>query len=97
MKVQKPKHANLIIQVSGLVINPPWPFIGASPDDFLSCTCCGGGTLEIKVNVPNATEGRMKLLLLPKTKSFAFNPVQMDHFILIVVTPTTIRCKCSCS
>ena len=47
MKAQKPKHTNLTVQDSGL-INPLWPFIGASPDGVLSCTCCGRGTLEIK-------------------------------------------------
>ena len=32
----------------GLLINPKWPLIGASPDRLLSCECCGKGTLEIK-------------------------------------------------
>ena len=48
VKLQKSKHSNLTAQVSGLIINPQWPFIGASPDGLPSCTCCGGGTLEIK-------------------------------------------------
>ena len=48
MKAQKTKHTNLTAQDSGLIINPLWPFIRASPDGVLSCTCCGRGTLEIK-------------------------------------------------
>jgi len=28
---------------SGCVINPQWPFIGASPDGVIECDCCGRG------------------------------------------------------
>jgi len=42
------KHRNLKIEDSGLVINPRWPFIGASPDGFINCDCCGRGVVEIK-------------------------------------------------
>jgi len=33
---------------SGLVINSQWPFIAASPDGIINCTCHGQGVLEIK-------------------------------------------------
>lgn len=38
------------LSVSGLklVVNPAWPFLGASPDGIMNCTCCGNGVLEIK-------------------------------------------------
>ena len=29
-------------------INPNYPYLGASPDGLVICTCCGGGLLEIK-------------------------------------------------
>lgn len=41
-------HANFTVQSSGLVINPSYPYIGASPDGVVDCQCCGQGQLEIK-------------------------------------------------
>ena len=41
-------HVDFEIADSGLVINPKWPYIGASPDGSVKCKCCGGGVLEIK-------------------------------------------------
>jgi len=36
----------------GLVINPEWPHLGASPDGIVQYTCCGKGVLEIKIKCP---------------------------------------------
>ena len=33
---------------SGLVINPWWPFVAATPDGIVDYKCCGKGVLEIK-------------------------------------------------
>ena len=41
-------HNDFQLSESGLVINPKWPVIGASPDGVVSCICCGNGVLEIK-------------------------------------------------
>ena len=41
-------HNDFKVLDSGLVINPQWPFIGASPDGVIECSCCGKGVLEIK-------------------------------------------------
>ena len=41
-------HIDFQLSESGLVINHKWPFIGASPDEIVSCLCCGKGVLEIK-------------------------------------------------
>ena len=38
LKVQKRHHINLRVTNSGLVIK--WPFMGASPDAILECSCC---------------------------------------------------------
>ena len=48
LAVNKLKHHDLSVTDSGLVINPEWPFIGASPDGFIDCTICGKGVIEIK-------------------------------------------------
>lgn len=30
------------------MIDPNYPFLGASPDGFVTCSCCGKGVLEVK-------------------------------------------------
>nr|CAH7742876.1 unnamed protein product [Callosobruchus chinensis] len=41
-------HQDLVIKKVGLVIQPTWPQLGASPDALVSCSCCGNGCVEIK-------------------------------------------------
>ena len=49
LKSQRPRHANILeVTDGGIVINPKWPFIGASPGGIIDCYCCGKGVLEIK-------------------------------------------------
>ena len=50
------KHQNFSVNSSGLVINPDWPHLGASPDGIVNCSCCGQGTLEIKCPFCDCTE-----------------------------------------
>lgn len=46
-------HENLIVSDSGFFIDPNFPFLGASPDGLVHCTCCGEGICEIKVRYYN--------------------------------------------
>ena len=48
METMTPKHTDLAVSTCGLFIDPSHPFLGASPDGLMSCTCCGVGILEIK-------------------------------------------------
>ena len=41
-------HSNFQLSRSGLVIHVDYPFMGASPDVIINCSCCGKGALEIK-------------------------------------------------
>ena len=41
-------HNNFEIANTGLIIEPLYPFMVASPDAVVSCTCCGHGILEAK-------------------------------------------------
>ena len=41
-------HDDFQVRASGFIINPELPWIGASPDGVVSCTCHGDGVLEIK-------------------------------------------------
>ena len=44
----KRNHKNFTVSESGLVLMETNPFIGASPDSNIECSCCGKGTLEVK-------------------------------------------------
>ena len=48
IKVRQESHAGVSVVKTGLVINPEWPHLGASPDGIVHCSCCGKGALEIK-------------------------------------------------
>lgn len=41
-------HQDLTVCDAGLHIDPSRPYLGASPDALVSCSCCGDGVLEIK-------------------------------------------------
>ncbi len=42
------KCDNFSLSKSGLIIHDFYPFMGASSDGRVKCSCCGDGTLEIK-------------------------------------------------
>ena len=44
----KKKHVQFAVTELGLVLDPLYPFLGATPDGLVSCGCCGNGVLEIK-------------------------------------------------
>lgn len=41
-------HTNVLVGAAGFRIPPLHPFVGASADGYVSCSCCGSGVLEIK-------------------------------------------------
>ena len=41
-------HERFTVMDSGLNVNTNWPMLGASPDGFVFCDCCGKGVCEIK-------------------------------------------------
>ena len=47
-KLMKPSHSSFTVETTGLHICRNYPYLGASPDGLISCTCCGRGILEIK-------------------------------------------------
>ncbi|KAI4802438.1 hypothetical protein KUCAC02_020274, partial [Chaenocephalus aceratus] len=46
--VQSLHHQGFSCKDSGLWLNPQWPYMGASPDGCVTCTCHGTGICEIK-------------------------------------------------
>ena len=41
-------HSCFTFSESGLVINPSYPHLGATPDGIVQCMCCGKGVIEVK-------------------------------------------------
>ena len=66
LKFQKHDHIDLCTAECGLVINPEWPFIGASPDGIVSCGCCESRILEIF----SLVHTKLMMMLFLKTKHF---------------------------
>ena len=48
LKDMMTQHTHFEIRESGLVINPDYPCLGATPDGIVSCDCCGTGVVELK-------------------------------------------------
>ena len=46
--VTRPLHTNFEYRDSGFIIHRDYPYVGASPDGIVQCSCCGYGVLEIK-------------------------------------------------
>ena len=43
------KHTDLSILKSELVIDPSYPFMGASTDSLADCKCCGNDVIEVQI------------------------------------------------
>ena len=41
-------HTNIDLNTSGLVVNPLFPYLCASPDGMIMCTCCVSDVIEFK-------------------------------------------------
>ena len=44
----KKSHSCCTFSESGLVINPSYPHLGATPDGIVQCACCRKGVIEVK-------------------------------------------------
>ena len=42
------EHMDVDFKRSGLVVNPKYPFLGASPDAWVTCSCHSGSLVEVK-------------------------------------------------
>ena len=96
LKINTPSHDNFTVRDSGLVINPQWPFVGASPDGLIECRCCGKGTLEVKC--PPTHIVRRVLHQLHQMIAIFIGGLMMVivHCILIADMHTTTKCKLRC-
>jgi hypothetical protein len=54
-------HASFKVTRTGLRLHPSYPYLGASPDGIISCSCCGPGLLEIKCPYSKRNEDVSKI------------------------------------
>ena len=45
---QSKTHTDLHLSKSGFCVHHTYPFMGASPDSLVTCSCCGNGVIEVK-------------------------------------------------
>ena len=64
IRKQKTVHSDFRAHDCGLHILSTTPFIGASPDQIVECSCCGKGILEVKCPFTLA-DGAGDISLLP--------------------------------
>ena len=61
-------HQGFQCTLTWLVVNPQYPFLGASPDALIKCSCCGQGIVEIKC--PYSGQGTHPSKLYKSKNSF---------------------------
>ncbi|KAJ4929158.1 hypothetical protein JOQ06_004777 [Pogonophryne albipinna] len=59
--VQSLHHQGFSCKDSELWLNPQWPYMGASPDGCVTCTCHGTGICEIKCPHSKQEEANLRL------------------------------------
>ena len=72
-------NLNLTLTDRGLVIHPQYPHLGASPDGFVKCYCCGSGVIEIKCPFSCKDHSFLEAI---REKNFCLERSEDDTFIL---------------
>lgn len=89
-------HTNFQCRESGLHISVDHPFLAASPDGVVSCTCCGDGVLEIKCPY-NGREGPTRQLAAAKSSCITLVDgkfkLNTDHAYYYQVQMQMLVCK----
>lgn len=70
-------HERFTVTDSGLNVNTNWPMLGASPDGFVFCNCCGKGVCEIKC--PYTFRDLMLHEIFETQKQFCLSPNNGIH------------------
>ena len=80
-------HTNFTIKDVGLVIDHHYPFLGASPDGYIECLCCGPGVIEIKCpfscrnkSISEATVGTSFCLETGPDDKYITKPLHSYHY-----------------
>ncbi|KAJ1518839.1 hypothetical protein ONE63_011543 [Megalurothrips usitatus] len=87
-------HDNVLVAESGLFIPPEVLFIGATPDGFVNCDCCGRGIIEMKApQNQNLDENFIPMKHLFQIQLFCVGLVKAKYCDYIAFHPngTTIK------
>uniref|UniRef100_A0A3B1ITU5 YqaJ viral recombinase domain-containing protein n=1 Tax=Astyanax mexicanus TaxID=7994 RepID=A0A3B1ITU5_ASTMX len=82
VKLTATQHENLNVEKCGFIINPSFPEVGASPDGFINCTCCGKGCPGIKCDlVPEQLHHTHKYYSQVQTQIFVTGSKYCDFVV----------------
>ena len=62
-KMKQDGHKDIQVQLCDLFVLQDKPYIGASPDGLMSCSCCGEGLLEMKCPFSIANQSPLEACL----------------------------------
>ncbi|XP_062700210.1 uncharacterized protein LOC115258411 [Aedes albopictus] len=84
--ILKQTHQDVKLVDSGIVIDPKYPFMAASPDCMMQCSCCGSAPVEIKCPYRLSENSPLNLQLslyeLSKSKD-SFIEFDGDRFTMV--------------
>uniref|UniRef100_A0A3Q2NZ35 YqaJ viral recombinase domain-containing protein n=1 Tax=Fundulus heteroclitus TaxID=8078 RepID=A0A3Q2NZ35_FUNHE len=78
---QKERHIIFTCRLSGFVIDPNHPFLGASPDGAVNCDCCGNEILEVKCPFKHRNDFCLDATLHLKENHRYYTQVQIQMFL----------------
>ena len=85
----KVHQTNFTVSSSGLVLNPKWPHLGASPNGIVNRSCCGRGVLE--GNAPTPIDTTLFMTLLEIVLLVCWFLKMMPVLIWTTIMHTTIK------
>ena len=100
--VQSSIHQDFASRECGLFVWKSHPYMGASPDAMVSCSCCGDGCIEIKCphcltkkSVDAAVESQSSFCL-EKDNQGNFTLKRDHQYYYQVLSQVTITCTVDC-
>ena len=88
-------HVGLNIKACGLFVDRKAPYLGASPDALVHCTCCGLGIVEVKCPW-SARDAASLEEVAEQQKDFVCRKLQQDPYIWQRTIHITYNASCSC-
>ena len=85
-------HSGFIIKSCGFIVDKEAPFLGASPDALVECTCCGYGVLEVKCPF-SAKEAESLRQVAEQQKDFCLQLLPSKSLKLSTNHPYYLQCQ----
>lgn len=85
-------HTDINVKSCGLFVDQETPYLGASPDALVQCTCCGVGVVEVKC--PLCAQGAETLeKVAEKQRRFCLQKTRSGELQLIRDHPYYLQCQ----